>query len=223
MNKGHNAYRLTMCILALSSGACALTSRSEPLTIRYYTLDTGATEPIAPPNQQPIELRIGRVDASDYLREEIAYRDSQHELSFYDSERWTEKPQEFLRRALARTLYQERGFTRVFSGSAPTLDVELVEFEELRGPQPKVRLQAIAILHDERRSQFEQTITVERPIANASSPDHTDATAAALAAALQSAVSTVADRVIASLASGPSVANEQTAPPAPTADAGLHR
>jgi uncharacterized lipoprotein YmbA len=201
----------SLCAIGLS--ACALTSRSEPMQIRYFTLEDGRAQPAPTQTHASLELRIGRVDASRYLGEPIAYRDSQHELQFYELQRWTEKPEEFLRRALTRTLYQERGLTRAFTGGAPTLDVELIEFEEVRGAQPKVRLQAIAILHDERRSQFEQTITVERPIAS-TAPEHTEATAAALSAALTEAVSTMADHVIAALTSGPAVATA-TATPSP--------
>jgi uncharacterized lipoprotein YmbA len=191
-------------LCALNLAACALTSRSEPLSVRYYTLEDGSPEP-APKQAQGIELRMGRVEASKYLGEEIAFRDTQHELQFSDSLRWTEKPEEYLRRALTRMLYQERGLTRAFSGGAPTLDVELVEFDVLRGAQPKVRLQAIAILHDDRRSQLEETITVERPV-DGPVDDRSEAAAAAFSAALRAAVSSVADRVIAALASGPAVA-----------------
>jgi cholesterol transport system auxiliary component len=199
---------------ALSLSACALTSRSEAIRVRYFTLEgAAAPQPAREPNRA-LELRLGRVEASDYLSEEIAFRNTRHELEYYEEQRWTEKPQEYLRRALMRALFQERGVTRSFSGIAPTLDVELVEFEELRGPQPKVRLQAIAILHDERRSQFEETFVVERPIAGvagalASQPNHTEATATALADALQAAVKSLTDRVIASLASEPPATSER--------------
>jgi cholesterol transport system auxiliary component len=203
------------CAGALSLSACALTSRSEAIRVRYFTLEgAAAPQPTSQP-QRALELRLGRVEASDYLSEEIAFRNTRHELEYYEEQRWTEKPQEYLRRALMRALFQERGVTRSFSGIAPTLDVELVEFEELRGPQPKVRLQAIAILHDERRSHFEETFVVERPIAGvagplAGQPDHTEATASALADALQAAVERLTDRVIASLASESSVTSTST-------------
>jgi cholesterol transport system auxiliary component len=196
------------CCCALWLNGCALTSRSEAIRVRYFTLEDTASARSATQPQQPLELRLGRVEASDYLSEEIAFRNGRHELEYYEEQRWTEKPQEYLRRALARSLFQDRGITRAFSGIALTLDVELVEFEELRGPTPKVRLQAVASLHDERRSVFEETFVVERPIVGLppggrqpGQPDHTEATAAALADALRAAVTTMSDRVIASLAS----------------------
>jgi len=194
------------CCAACLTG-CALTSRSEAIRVRYFTLEDAAAAR-SPASPEPhVELRLGRVEASDYLSEEIAFRNGRHELEYYEEQRWTEKPQEYLRRALARSLFQERGVTRAFSGLALTLDVELVEFEELRGPVPKVRLQAIASLHDEKRSVFEQTFVVERPIAaaRANQPDHTEATAEALADALHAAVASMSDRVLASLGPSPLV------------------
>jgi cholesterol transport system auxiliary component len=211
--------------LALGLAGCALTSRSEPMRVRYYTLEGGGSAVRArEADHRTLELRLGRVEASDYLSEEIAFRNSKHELEFYDDLRWTEKPQEYLRRALTRALFQERGVTRAFSGAASTLDVELVEFEELRGPQPKVRLSAIATLHDERRSQLQETVTVERAISGASATgDHTEATAAALSAAMSEAVAGLADRVIARLATQPAATAAAASPsgePAVQADAG---
>lgn len=194
--------RYTLClVLSLLSG-CALTSRSEPIRVRYFTLEDAASASSSPRERAALELRLGRVEASDYLSEDIAFRNGQHELEYYDDQRWTEKPQEYLRRALARALFQERGITRAYSGAALTLDVELVEFEELRATPPKVRFKAIASLHDERRSLFEQTFVIERPLSGpaATQPDHTNATAGALAQAMHAAVSGIAERVIATLA-----------------------
>jgi hypothetical protein len=85
--------------------------------------------------------------------------------------------------------------------------VELVQFEELRGPEPRVRFQAIATLHDERRSQFTETFTVERPLVAPPQADRNEATAAALSSALQAAVSNLVDRVMAALGTGAGVAS----------------
>ena len=188
------------CLTLVLSG-CALTSRSEAIRVRYFTPEDTAHATTQASEPRALELRLGRVEASEYLSEDIAFRNGQHELEYYEDQRWTEKPQEYLRRALARALFQERGITRAYSGAALTLDVELVAFEELRyGGEPKVRFKAIASLHDERRSIFEQTFLVERPLRdNAGGPEHTGATASALAQAMRAAVSGMCERVIASL------------------------
>jgi ABC-type uncharacterized transport system auxiliary subunit len=169
------------------------------MRVRYYSLDH-RTEPNAPAATTPLELRIGRVDASGQLGETIAFRESQYELAYYDDQRWTEKPQEYLRRALSRELFQQRGLTRSFLGRAPVLDVELIAFEAVRGKEPKVRVQINASLHDDRSSQLEQTFEVERPIRELANQAHeTDQAAAAFSEALSIAVDEISERVIANL------------------------
>jgi cholesterol transport system auxiliary component len=189
--------RWLMCVGALSLSACALTSRSEPMRIRYFTLEDSPSQPSAPPARDSLELRIGRIDAGQHLDEEMAFRNGPHELEYYDDRRWTEKPQEFLRRALNRALFQDRGVTRMFGGSAPALDVELVQFEQVLGPKPLVHVQANVMLRDDRRSTFSQTFDVERPFA---ADDKTgEAAATAFGNALRDAVGSIADRVVAEL------------------------
>jgi len=186
------------CAGALCLSACALTSRSEPMRVRYYTLDTNGPQRLEQPAAATGELKIGRIDASNHLGEEIAFRSGKHELEYFDDRRWTEKPQDFLRRALMRALFQERGVTRVYSGPALSLDVELVQFEEVLDTQPRVRMQAVATLRDERRSLFQETFAIERPIEGAGKDDN-EQIAAAFSAALQDVVGKMADRVVTGL------------------------
>lgn len=190
--------RLCVCT---SLAGCALTAKGEPLRPRYFSPET--IEPAARALRAPassLELRLGRVVAGSSLREQIAYRDSDHELGFYEERRWTERPEVYLRRSLAHALFEERGATRVVSGAAPTLEVELTAFEEVRAPAHKARLQAIAILHDERIGRFEQTITVERPIAPVPDARKDESLVQALSEALAQAVAEISDHVLAQLA-----------------------
>jgi cholesterol transport system auxiliary component len=180
---------------------CALTAKGEPLRPRYFTPDTNA--PATPHLRAPasnLRLRLGPVVASSGLREQIPYRDSEHELGYYQERRWTERPEVFLRRALSRSLFEEHGAIRVVSGFAPTLEVELTAFEEIRVPAHKARLQAIAILHDEHIGRLEQTITVERPIAQVVDARKDDALVQALSEALAQGVAEISDRVLARVA-----------------------
>lgn len=185
----------------VSLAGCALTAKSEPLRPRYFSPESiqQAARPLHAPAAN-LQLRLGRVVAGASLREQIAHRDSEHELGFYEERRWTERPEVYLRRALARALFEERGATRVVSGFAPTLEVELAAFEEIRAPQHAARMQAIAILHDERVGRLEQTITVERPIAPAADARKDEALIRALSEALAQGVAEISDRVLAQVA-----------------------
>jgi cholesterol transport system auxiliary component len=193
---------LSVCaLIAASSSACALTSRSEPLPIRYFTLENSAGAELAPrptERHEKLELRLGRIDASGDLSHELAVRTGANELSYRDDQRWTEKPEQYLRRGLERALFQERGLTRAYTGRVPTLDVELVELAEVEGAPSKARVRALLHLHDERRGLCDQAFEAEQPIAQ-SSQDVTQAVAA-LSTALQRTVGEMSDRVVQCLA-----------------------
>jgi ABC-type uncharacterized transport system auxiliary subunit len=182
---------LLLCACALSN-ACALTSRSEPMQIRYFSADRVASShtPVAIARGPAVSLRLDRVRSSSHLGEAIAYRTGIHELGYYDEERWTERPEAFLERGLERALFQDQGVTRVVGGISETLSVELVSFEEVRGDRPVARVEVGLTLHDERSSQLEQTIVVERPIG----PHGTDRAASAVSA-LSEAMSEAIDRI----------------------------
>jgi cholesterol transport system auxiliary component len=180
---------LFFCLCCCAS--CALTSKSDALVPRYYT-----PEPFAQtqPAKAQGELRLGRVSSSAHLRESIVYRDSPLEVGFYDENRWTERPDAYLRRALARALFEQRGYRRVLTGQAPTLDVELVAFEEIRKPKRAARIVLTFALHDEHVTKAEETITIERPVAPGGGMDvFVKAAGEALAAAVDQVSARVAE------------------------------
>lgn len=182
---------------ALLSSACALTSRSEPLQVRYFSADMSAPAKLAQtqgPRGPMVALRLDRVRSSAHLGEAIAYRTGVHELGYYDQERWTERPEAFLERGLERALFQEQGVTRVVGGISETLSVELVSFEEVRGSKPVARVEVGLTLHDEHASQLEQTIRVERPI-EGDAGDEAARAVAALSDAMSEAVERIAQTV----------------------------
>jgi cholesterol transport system auxiliary component len=188
---------------ALGPG-CALFSKGEALSPRYFSpvsieaphsaaagpepSDTGAAA--AP------ELRIGRVEPAAHLEGRIAYRPSASELAYYEDRRWTEPPEQFVRRALESELFERRAFRRVVGGAAPTLDVEVLSFEELRfeeGAAPRARLTLLITLRDDRHALLERTVNVETPLAAAE--DAGPALAAAMAVALGTATEQIAEQV----------------------------
>jgi cholesterol transport system auxiliary component len=179
-----------------SLGGCALTSKANALYPRFFSPETEAPQATpAVPSGPALSLRLGQVEAASYVEERFAYRLEPTELSYYEDRRWTEPPERYLRRALERELFQERGIRRTVSGPSTTLDVELTAFEELRGAPARVRLALSFSLHDDRQSQLERRVVVERPLpANAKDASARDVTAA-LALALTAAVLDVSDQV----------------------------
>jgi cholesterol transport system auxiliary component len=206
-----------VALLAFWLKGCALTSKSEALSPRYFSPDVGQSTPAVRARAlSRLELRLGQIGAASQLEERIAYRLSPTELGYYEDRRWTEPPEEYLRRALGRELFEDRGLRRVVSGAAPTLDVELVEFEELRYGDSRARVALLFSLRDDRTALIERRIVVEQPIAAGDPKEAPVRVAVALSNALSQAVSDVADEAVAVLeaeASKPSHAE-----PAPPAD-----
>jgi uncharacterized lipoprotein YmbA len=187
-----------LAVLALCAcPSCALTSKAEPLTPRYFSPEQ-ESPPVAAASA-PFELRLGEVAAAAHLEERIAYRPSDSELGYHESWRWTEPPQAYLRRALARELFERRGLVRVVSGSAPTLNVELTSFEELQGAPARARVELAIVLRGDRHALLERTLRKELPLPPGSDDEPLRLTRA-LSRALESAVVEVADLVSARLA-----------------------
>lgn len=186
-------------LLALHCG-CALTSKAEVVTPRYFSPEpTRAAR--SPKSSDPLELRLGQVSAASHLDERMAYRVGGAEMGFYDDQRWTENPEAYLRRALERDLYEERGLSRIVAGDAPILDVELTAFEEVRGQPAKARVSVSFGLRDDRRAFVERTLEFERPFEQRAGADAAQLRAEALTRTLDEAVREIGSEVVASLRS----------------------
>jgi cholesterol transport system auxiliary component len=185
-------------------GGCALLSKADPLVPRYFTPENGENH--ATPQAAGLiapRLRLGAVDSGSQLRERMMYRSAAHELGYYPDRRWTERPEAYLRRGLVRVLFEERGLFQVTSGSAPTLDAELVAFEVLPSSQPKVRVQVVIALDDSVTGKLNRTITVEQAVRAPVATEDAEAEVEALGSALQNCVTQVADLVVARLEAAP--------------------
>jgi ABC-type uncharacterized transport system auxiliary subunit len=66
------------------------------------------------------------------LRSRIVHRDSPVEVGQYETLRWTENPESYLRRSLSRALFEDGGMEQGLKPSVPTIDIELIAFEEVR-------------------------------------------------------------------------------------------
>jgi cholesterol transport system auxiliary component len=152
------------------------------------------------------------VEGAEYLEERLVFRDSGTELGYYAERRWTEAPEQYLKRRLSRVLFQERGLRHVVGGNAPTLDVELTAFEEIRGTTRIARVQIAVELHDQRVMLWEETVTVELPVPANPRSDPADAVVQTLGQALRVAVDRIADRVGSELATEAATASRATPP-----------
>ena len=182
-----------LMLLVLCAG-CALLGKSDPQISRYYTPEYDAG-PAAFPPRSDLQLRLGRVEGWSHLRERMAMRHSTRELVYREDRRWTERPEVYLRRALSRALFEERGVIESLSGRGLSLDVELIAFEEIEQPH-QARMQALLVLRDDHLGLLEETVTVEQPVAKG---DDGQAVADAFSLALHAGVTRIADRVVARL------------------------
>ncbi|HTV20859.1 MAG TPA: ABC-type transport auxiliary lipoprotein family protein [Polyangiaceae bacterium] len=191
--------RASLVLLFALPLGCAFTSKGEALTPRYFSPALEAAPRAAEGNGAPPELRIGRIEPAAYLEERIAYRVNDSELAYYEDRRWTEPPEQFVRRALESALFETHTFQRIISGAAPTLDVEVLGFDEVREAKPRARLSLLISLRDERRSLLERTITLESPLDLAGDNDAGRALARAMADALSRATRDISQQVAAEL------------------------
>lgn len=186
-------------VFSLQSG-CALTSKADALFPRYFSPEQ-ATRQGPPAAVGNLGLRLGQVSSATYIDERISYRLSGSEVGFYDDRRWTEVPENYLRRALEHELFEQRGLQRIVTGAGPSLDVELTAFEELRGKPTRARVTLTFSLRDERRSLLEKSLRLEREVTAQAGADPEQSLAATLSIALADAVSSVATQVVSLLES----------------------
>jgi ABC-type uncharacterized transport system auxiliary subunit len=185
--------------------SCALLTTRHPAKIRYFTPEAVAAVPAAPDPRAAIpadlELRLARVDSASYIQDRIAFRNATSEVGYYGNLRWAEPPEAYLRRAMARALFQQQGVQEIVSGTGPALEIDLDAFEELKTPRHAARVVVTWRLRDGRTVIRQQTLTVEHAIAS-DDPDkvaNADAVAAAIAAAMSDVVDGIVVDVLAEL------------------------
>jgi ABC-type uncharacterized transport system auxiliary subunit len=194
---------LFLCAITGSfAPGCALLSKGDPGAARFFSLERASERSGVVSSEAPetrgctVELVLGRVTGASYLEERLVFRNSANEIHYYRDLRWTEPPELYLKRLLARELFEVRGFGHLVGGPGPTLDVQLTTFDEIRSPQHLARAQVIASLRDEHSVIWEETLTVDRPISGKEEGDSALATVLALGEAIQAVVDRVADRVV---------------------------
>lgn len=194
-------HTVTLWCLLPFIGACALTSKADPLEIRVFSPQVPVPAAASAASRDPAapRLDLSRVSAAAHLRKKIVYRRSPLEIGTYETLRWAERPEEYAKRALTAELFHAHGFVRDLSGDAPALEVEVLAFEELRSNShgrgsdkaPGARVELGYVLHDGGVVLAEGNVRME---AHASSSDP-EALTVAIANALESAVKRVAEEV----------------------------
>lgn len=211
MNKVRSVF---VVLFALSSG-CALLGKSKPLEIRYFDLQSeDGYRPTARANGA--RLKLGEVNAARNIDRRFASRESAHELSYHESWRFSDEPDAFLERALARNLFERAALTRVVSGGAPTLEVELTAFEQSADAQT-VQVTALARVHDDRVQLWQRTFAAQQKVAG---DDEAEARAAALSKALAEVAAQITEQTLRALAAAQSASAALT-PGAPTVGASV--
>jgi ABC-type uncharacterized transport system auxiliary subunit len=200
---------LFLAISASSIAGCALTSKSDPTLLRYYSVDAPRRREHPPGSpaagSPPLQLRLGRVNAASYIRDRIAFRDSNVEVGYYDDLRWTEKPEAYVRRDLARAIFDDEGVQEIIGGVGPTLDVDVDSFEELREPKDAAVVQLSWQLRDDTVVLLRRTVKVQRPLEESPKDKPSQrALAMALSAALDDAIDQIVKTVVPKLAVTPS-------------------
>jgi cholesterol transport system auxiliary component len=181
--------------LVLVVAACALTKKSEPVEVHYFTpmVPTGAQ---GPAHETPrARVRLGRIWSSSHLRYAIARRTSPVELTMYEFDRWTDTPDVYVKRSIEQALFQERPIEQATSGNAVSLDVDVIAFEEVKSP-PGGRVQLRFSLRDEHSVIASDTVTVVRKARGAALAD----TVVAIGEALDDATTQIGDRVLETVA-----------------------
>jgi cholesterol transport system auxiliary component len=212
----------TLTAVSLLGAGCALLNKSDTLYFRYFTPEPnerpGSGAPIVPTDSgSSLYLRLGRVNALSYLKDKIAFRDSEYEVGFYDLWQWTEKPESYLRRGMQRALFERGGVHQILSGAGPTLDLELEAFDEVRGPGHVARVRVTWTLHDDQAVLVQNTVTVDRAVVSAAATSDTapKALVAAMGDALGAVIASIVERVVPELSrrTTSSVASGAIGPP----------
>jgi ABC-type uncharacterized transport system auxiliary subunit len=199
------ACALLLCAVAVpfASGCGALSAANDPGEARFFSMERAIGRPVAAPAGvpgvvpgAPLRLRLGRVTGAPHLEERVVYRDSAHEIGYYREVRWSEPPELYLKRQLARVLFEERGIRHVMGGADRTLVAKLTALDEILAPQHLARAQVVVKLHDEHVVLWEKTLTVDRPVAVRSDGDLAIAAIEALGEAMQAIVDQIADGVV---------------------------
>jgi ABC-type uncharacterized transport system auxiliary subunit len=177
---------------AMTLAGCLFHDAPPPRYFAPPSALTTADDPLPAPAPATVLVRLRRLRAASYLGEQIAWRASDVERGLYEQRRWTEFPSRYVERAMVQALDRTPGVRRVDSGHVPTLDLELVAFDEVLAPAHEADVEIVASLRDaEQGVIFDRTFVARRAI-----PDAEPASVArAMGGALDEVVTQIAAQV----------------------------
>ncbi|MBN2195202.1 MAG: membrane integrity-associated transporter subunit PqiC [Polyangiaceae bacterium] len=196
-----SALLLVAAAATFTHGCGVFSAANDSGNARFFSIERAPPGPTAESPEAskasgaPASLRIGRVTGSPHLEERVVYRDLANEIGYHREVRWAEPPERFLERQLARALFEERGIRQVVGRAETTLVVKLTALDELRYGPHRARVQVVAKLQDEHLVLWEETLTVDRPVASEKGGDSAVATVEAMGEAMEVLVERIADRV----------------------------
>ena len=201
-------FRTSLAAVALTTllAGCALFSKGASVKLRYFAIDAaGEVSAPAAATSPAKRLRLGRVVAALYLRDRIAYRIAGTEVSFYNTLRWAEPPEDVVERSVARALFATGAAQEIVSGVGPTLDIELEAFDEVMAPAHVARVVISWRLRGDRTVLAQRTVAIDHAIVDGPAADAGNAIALAMSLALRTAVTQLATTVVAALPAAPPV------------------
>jgi cholesterol transport system auxiliary component len=182
---------LGLALVVMLTPGCALLSRGAAVDVRWFTPELPSRTQAAVEMQPAPELRLGRVTSGAGLGLRIAFGSGLYEIGYYDSRRWTERPEQYVRRALDRALFEGGAFQRALGDGAPSLEVDVLDFQEITGPMTHAARVALRVVLSTDRVLLERTVAVSRAAAGTTF----DSFVAAMAQALDAASREVARSV----------------------------
>ncbi len=190
---------LQILLLSLALAGCSVLTRATPIEVRYFTPEPARalahTTSSREPDSRP-RLQLGDLSSSVNLRDRIVHRESPVEVGVYETLRWTEHPEQYVRRSLTRALFEDRPIEHVFESSAPALDVELLSFEVLHDDHRWAgRVQLRYRLRDERTVIASGVVTMEQPATERGFDGAVAAVGVAMNAATDKLASEIATRL----------------------------
>jgi ABC-type uncharacterized transport system auxiliary subunit len=194
--------------LAVTSAlsGCSLLSSGPPVDERWFSpesLDVATPRKAVTPGTG--KLALGRVSSSALLRNHIVFRRSDVELGTYDDIKWSDYPEAYVRHALLRVLFETNRFAAASGPGVPTLDVDVIGFEEVRrGPSRSGRVQMSYEIRDGDTILSSGVVTAERAAAAGTDIGQV---VRAIASALDDATTRLADAAQDSLAASASPAS----------------